>query len=124
MPNAVTVLVVDDDMSFLNSIALLLERENITCITASDGETGLKEIMKKKPDVAIVDLDMPIMNGIEFARYIREHELGVPVIIISGHSPLELPAEINTAGVHSFIQKPMRVADILLAIRNALPTSP
>ncbi|MGD0339855.1 MAG: response regulator [Bacteroidota bacterium] len=123
MPNAVTVLVVDDDTSFLESISILLAQENITCITAPDGETGLSEIMKKKPDVAIVDLDMPIMNGIEFARYIREHELGVPVIIISGHSPLELPAEINTAGIHSFIQKPMRIVDIVLAIQNAISSA-
>jgi DNA-binding NtrC family response regulator len=123
MANAVTVLVVDDDASFLNGIAILLERENITCITALDGETGLREIRKKKPDVAIVDLDMPIMNGIEFARQIRELELGVPVIIVSGHSPLELPAEINTAGIHSFIQKPMKIADIVLAIRHALQSS-
>lgn len=123
MSKALTVLVVDDDVSFLNGMSKLLEREDVTCITASDGESGLREIMKKKPDVAIVDLDMPIMNGIEFARYIREHDLGVPVIIVSGHSPLELPAEINTAGIQAFIQKPMRITDILLAIRNALPTS-
>lgn len=122
MAHTVTVLIVDDDTTFLNGVAMLLKRENIECITATDGETGIREAVEKKPDVAIVDLDMPIMNGIEFARYMKEHNIGVPVIIVSGHSPLELPPEINTAGIHSFIQKPMRIADILLAIRNALPT--
>ncbi len=121
MAHTVTVLIVDDDTTFLAGVSMLLQRENITCITATDGESGLREAIEKKPDVAIVDLDMPIMNGIEFARYIRDNNIAVPVIIVSGHSPLELPPEINTAGIHSFIQKPMRVADILLAIRNALP---
>jgi DNA-binding response OmpR family regulator len=123
MSKVVKVLVVDDDVSFLSGVTKLLERENIICITAPDGETGIRELMENKPDVALVDLDMPIMNGIEFARHIREHELGVPVIIISGHSPLELPAEIHSVGVHAFIQKPMNISDLLLAIRNVLPTS-
>ncbi len=122
MAHMVTVLIVDDDMTFLTSVSMLLKREHIECLTASDGETGIRLAVEQRPDVAIVDLDMPIMNGIEFARYMREHNTGVPVIIVSGHSPLELPPEINTAGVHSFIQKPMRVADILLAIRNAIPS--
>jgi chemosensory pili system protein ChpA (sensor histidine kinase/response regulator) len=123
MSKVVKVLVVDDDLSFLSGIAKLLERENFICITATDGETGIRELTEKKPDVALVDLDMPIMNGIEFARHIREHELGVPVIIISGHSPLELPAEIHTVGVHAFIQKPINISDLLLAIQNVLPIS-
>ena len=123
MPEVITVLVVDDDISFLSSITKLLEHENIVCLTASDGEAGLRELEEKKPDLAIVDLDMPIMNGIEFARHVREHELGIPVTIISGHSPLELPAEINTVGVHAFIQKPMKISDLLLAIRNVHSTA-
>ncbi len=122
MAHMVTVLIVDDDMTVLTSVSMLLKREQIECLTASDGETGVRLAVEKRPDVAIVDLDMPIMNGIEFARVMREQNTGVPVIIVSGHSPLELPPEINTAGIHSFIQKPMRVADILLAIRNALPS--
>ncbi len=120
MAEEITVLLVDDDTQFLDSVSVLLKREGITCITAPDGDTGLRIMREQRPSVAVVDLDMPIMNGIRFAEEVNEQEIDIPVIIVSGHSVLELPTTINTAGVSAFVQKPMRMKELAGAIRTAL----
>ncbi len=120
MTEPIIVLLVDDDRTFLNSVSILLEKEGFSCITAEDGETGLQMMKNQKPSVAVVDLDMPIMNGIQFAQTANEEEIDVPVVIISGHSVLELPSTINTSGVSAFVQKPMRIAELIATIRSTV----
>ena len=115
-----TVLLVDDDKEFLSSVSILLQKAGFACVTAEDGETGLHLAATQSPSVAVVDLDMPLVNGIEFARQIHDRELNVPIIIISGHSVLELPTTINTSGVAGFVQKPMRINELVEAIQAAV----
>ena len=66
------ILVVDDDESLRDTVALMLEQEGFQPVTAADGRTGFEQAMMLKPDLALVDLRMPGMTGIEICKQLRE----------------------------------------------------
>lgn len=82
------VLVVDDDASFTELVNIVLTREGFEVLTASNGREALRTLFEAKPDLVLLDVIMPQMDGWQTCKYIREAS-DVPIIILSGHSRSE-----------------------------------
>ena len=76
-----TVFLIDDDKNILTSVSILLETEGFKVKTFSDGESGLKGILENNPDIAVVDIKMPRLNGIELLKKLRKKS-NLPVIFL------------------------------------------
>ena len=71
-----TILVIDDDENLRDTVALMLEREGFRAITAGDGPSGLEQALFLKPDMALVDLRLPGMSGVEICKELRPVAIG------------------------------------------------
>ena len=103
------VLIVDDEARERNIIKILLERqytEKFEYIEANNGEAAISEFEKNKPELLIIDIRMPGMDGIEAIKRIRDQSLDVYVIIITAYDYFEFANEAIKYGVNDFILKP------------------
>ncbi len=80
------VLIVDDEKDMCSNLATLLGREGISSLMTHDGETALKMLRLNQPDMAIVDVCMPDMDGMELLERIKELAPDLPVVLITGHA--------------------------------------
>jgi DNA-binding response OmpR family regulator len=111
-----TILVVDDEFLIADVLAFALEDEGFMVVRASNGRKGLDVFARDRPDLVITDFMMPVMNGLEFARAIRERSDGatLPVILMSG-AQAEI-ARRNGDLFAAIFDKPFRVADIVKTV--------
>ncbi|MGE4618812.1 MAG: response regulator [Planctomycetota bacterium] len=101
------ILIVDDDSFIRESIELFLESEGFQVRTASDGEKGVELFRQQEPDVALVDLRMPRMNGIEVLREFKKQAPEVEVVMATGAATLESALSAMKLGAYSYIEKPI-----------------
>jgi len=97
------VLLVDDEKDFLEPITFWLESKNYKVRTASNGEEAIKLIKKEIPNIVLLDINMPVMNGIETLKHIRENYDNLPVIMITAQ--IERLPEIQDMGISGFFPK-------------------
>lgn len=117
-----TILVVDDEADLLSTIQTRLKWHKFNVLTALNGEEGLKIAISKKPDLILLDHNMPEMNGIEMLTQLRDNpELkNIPVIMVTA---LCEPADIAAAssfGIVDYITKPFDFADLTEKITQIL----
>lgn len=116
-----TILVIDD--SHDNRLFLakyILEPAGYRVITAPDGASGLKRVTTDRPDLLLLDLQMPGMNGVEVIRALRERNLPIPVILMTFHGSEETAIQVFRLGVKDYIIKPFTPEEILACVENAL----
>jgi FixJ family two-component response regulator len=101
------ILIVDDDSFIRESIELFLESEGFQVRTASGGEKGLELFRQQEPDVALVDLRMPRMNGIDVLREFKKQAPEVEVVMATGAATLESALTAMKLGAYSYIEKPI-----------------
>ncbi len=117
------VLVVDDDYDFAQPVVFWLEEKGYSVITAPEGKTALKLIAEEKPDIVFLDLRMPVMDGIETLRRIRESDKRLPVIIItSEYSDPKKFKEVNDLGCSGFFPKKGSLNELIKLIEITLRT--
>lgn len=114
------ILVVDDEKSVRDSLRMILEYERYEVLFAENGEQGLKHVAAAQPDVMLLDVKMAGMDGIEVLQNVREHNVDLPVIMISGHGTVETAVEATKLGAFDFLPKPLDRDKLLVTIRNAL----
>jgi len=116
------VLLVDDDASIRDLLALQLEEAGFEARQAEDGIDGLVKLREELPKAIISDIQMPRMSGIEFIAVVRQRFPGIPVIVFSGAGPCELPAE----GMPDlWIEKSaLNVRELLQALRELVKKAP
>ncbi len=116
-----TVLTVDDSKAIRDMIAFTLEPEGYRVIGAEHGADGLAKFKSEAVDFVITDLNMPVMNGIEFIRNLRADPkgAGVPVVMLTTESKPEMKAEGKAAGATGWISKPFDAA-MLVAVAKKL----
>jgi len=114
------ILVIDDERSIRNTLKDILEFEKHQVIIAENGKTGLEIASAEIFDVIFSDIKMPEMDGIEFLTALKEKEIDVPVIMISGHGNIDTAVECIKKGAFDFIQKPIDLNRLLITVRNAL----
>jgi len=115
------IMVVDDEDFILDSVSDILEDEGYEVITAVDGPECLKKIESDiLPDLVLLDIWMPEMDGIEVLKNIKKRWSFIPVIIMSGHGTIETAVQATKLGAFDFIEKPLSIDPLLLSVENAL----
>ena len=114
------ILVVDDDEGVRDAIKLTLEYEGYTCLFARSGQEGLDRVAADGPDLVLLDVKMPGMDGLEVLRRMRERGDSAPVIVISGHGTISTAVEATKQGAFTFLEKGFEGDVLKLNIRNAL----
>ncbi|MFE3200818.1 two-component system response regulator CseB [Embleya sp. NPDC055664] len=113
------VLVVEDDEVIREATQLNLERDGFRVSTAADGEAGLAAFRAERPDVALLDVMLPLMNGISLCRRIRAESL-IPVIMVSARDdPIDIVVGLE-AGADDYVTKPFDTVVLLARIRALL----
>lgn len=114
------ILVVDDEKNIRDGLKEALSEVGYEVVTAVDGKDGLMAIMSHKIDLAILDIQMPKVTGIELLKKILDLDLTIPVIFITGHGNVEVAVEAMRLGAYDFITKPINLEKIELIIQRAL----
>jgi len=115
-----TILAVDDEATILKSLSGILSDEGFEVLTASNGYEALKIITEESPDLVLLDIWMPGIDGIETLQEIKRTNPFLQVIIISGHGTIETAVKATKLGAHDFIEKPLSIEKIVVTINNAL----
>ncbi len=114
------ILIVDDEMSILNSLRGILEDEGYGVEIATSGEKALEELRRDPPELILLDVWMPGMDGLSTLKEIKRLSPSVPVIIISGHGNIETAVKATRMGALDFVEKPIAFERLLISIQNAL----
>ena len=115
-----SILIVDDEPSIVQSLSGLLADEGFEVITASNGYEALKTIDAESPDLVLLDIWMPGIDGIETLKEIKKNHAVLPVIIITGHGNVETAVKATKLGAYDLIEKPLNIDKVIVAINNAL----
>ena len=115
-----TILIVDDDDQLRKSFHKLLFEEGYTVISAASGESAITLLKEKLPDLVVLDVRLPGINGIEAFRAIHQIEPKLPVIIMTAFGTTETAIEATKLGAFDYILKPFDIPDMLSIIRQAL----
>jgi two-component system, NtrC family, nitrogen regulation response regulator NtrX len=115
-----SILIVDDEPSILRSLSGLLTDEGFEVITANNGYEALKVIDAEAPDLVLLDIWMPGIDGIETLKEIKKSSTSLPVIIITGHGNVETAVKATKLGAFDLIEKPLNIDKVIVTINNAL----
>lgn len=113
------ILIVDDEKNIVDIIAFNLKKEGYTVITAADGEEGVQKAMEENPDLILLDIMMPKMDGLEMCRKIREKH-NVPIIMVSAKTQ-ELDKIVGlTTGADDYVIKPFNPLELMARVKSQL----
>jgi DNA-binding response OmpR family regulator len=115
-----TILVIDDDEGLQETIAVMLEQEGYRVVPALDGKTGFERALTLKPDLAIIDLRLPGMNGVEICKQLRAAQVQTPIIILSAIGEEVDKVLLLEIGADDYVVKPFGRRELLARIRAVL----
>ena len=120
-PRPITILIVDDERTFGEALQLALRQEKDLKVidVAVDGDTAMRVVDEQHPDVVIMDVAMPGMNGIEATRRIKEEDPDAQVLILSGHEDPLLLARAVQAGAVGLLRKTEAIVNVASSVRRA-----
>ncbi len=114
------ILIVDDEPTIVQSLTGLLMDDGFEVISASNGYEALKLIESESPDLVLLDIWMPGMDGIETLKEIKKNNPFIQVIIITGHGTVETAVKATKLGAFDLIEKPLSFDKVIVSINNAL----
>jgi CheY-like chemotaxis protein/MinD-like ATPase involved in chromosome partitioning or flagellar assembly len=120
-----TLLIIDDDIDTLKLVGLMLERQGYNVLAAHDGFSGIQTAVDKQPDLILLDVGMPRMDGYETARKIREapSTAEIPIIMLTARNDLDDKVTGFEAGVDDYLTKPTQPRELVAHIRAVLTRS-
>ncbi len=118
----VRILLVDDEPDLVDTIQCRLQANSFDVITASDGQEGLEKAAKEKPDIILLDTNMPVMNGREMLEQLRKHPdtKDIPVIMCTALCEAQDIAAASAYGIADYATKPFDCMELVEKITNAL----
>ncbi|MBM4274305.1 MAG: sigma-54-dependent Fis family transcriptional regulator [Deltaproteobacteria bacterium] len=119
-PSATRVLIVDDDQDISLMLSALMKKEGIAPVVAYNGETALKLVPDKMPDVMLVDVKMPGIDGMEVLRRVRKMNPQLPVVLITAYAEIRASVEAMRAGAFDYLAKPFDHGEVIRVVRAAL----
>jgi len=114
------ILVIDDEAAIRDSLRMILEYEHYEFVGAASGPDGLAVIKRDVPDLVLLDIKMPGMNGLETLAEIRKVDESLPVAMISGHGTITDAMHATRLGAFDFIEKPFTSERVLVTVTNGL----
>jgi len=114
------ILVVDDEKNIRGSLEGILRDEGYRVRGVATGEELLRQIVQAPPDLVILDVWLPGMDGLAALEEVKRLHSELPVIMISGHGTVETAVKATKLGAYDFIEKPLSLEKTILAVRNAL----
>ncbi|HVR43641.1 MAG TPA: sigma-54 dependent transcriptional regulator [Thermoanaerobaculia bacterium] len=114
------VLVVDDEAAIREAIRMTLEYEGYRVDEARSGQEGVDRATKIPYDAILLDIKMPVLDGIEVLENLHTLKVTSPVVMVSGHGDLQTAVECTKKGAFDFLEKPLNRDRLLLAVRNAI----
>jgi len=114
------ILIVDDEKNIRSSLEGILKDEGYRVRGVPTGEDLLKQVAQGVPDLVILDVWLPGMDGLQALEEVKRVHPELPVIMISGHSTVETAVKATRLGAYDFIEKPLSLEKTILAVRNAL----
>jgi DNA-binding response OmpR family regulator len=113
------LLVIDDDPHLCRLLEVIFSRLGATVVAAHDGSQGLKMVQQEKPDLIILDIRMPHMDGWEVCRQTRELSSAPVILLTALHSPADVTAAVE-AGAADFLSKPFSPSVLVARAQAAL----
>ena len=112
-----TVLIVEDEKSIVDILRFNLEKDEYAVETAYDGETGLRLAVEKNPDLVLLDLMLPKMNGFDVCRRLRERGSNVPIIILTAREEEGDKVQGLELGADDYITKPFSMRELMARVK-------
>ena len=106
------ILVAEDDMMQQETIVDVFMIYGHTVITASNGAQAWQLYQQNLYDLAVVDMEMPVMNGLDLIKTIRQADADFPIIAITAYSHLYRPVDVLSLNVEAFLKKPLNISDL------------
>jgi DNA-binding response OmpR family regulator len=120
----IKILLIDDEEEFISTLAERLELRDYLCKTAGDGQSGIQMVVNEPFDIAILDLMMPGLNGLDTLRQIKEINPDLPIILLTGHGSTKDGMEGMRIGAFDFLIKPLDIYALIDKIKLALDKTP
>jgi two-component system nitrogen regulation response regulator NtrX len=119
MPNE-TILIVDDEESVRKSLADVMRDEGYDVVTAGSGTEGVDLLAEAQPSLALLDIAMPVMDGIETLKRFKELRPEMQVIMVTGHGTIDIAVKTTKMGAYDFLLKPPELAHLTLVVKHGL----
>lgn len=119
-PDRINLLLVDDEVGYVNVISNRLAKRNISVTKSLSGTEGIQALRKQDFDVAVLDLKMEDMNGIEVLKIFKKMDPDMPIIMLTGHGSEQAAKEGMEYGAFDYLTKPCELEKLLEKIREAV----
>ena len=116
----IRILVVDDDQDSVELVEKILKKDGYRVVSLTDGRKVDEELRKNEIHLAVVDLKMPEVSGLDVVEMIRHHDSDCAVILMTGYATLDSAVSALRGGVVDYLRKPVREDELLGAVRRAL----
>lgn len=118
-----SILIIDDEPHLPHQLGRYLSKHGYEVYTASDGESGLRELQKNAPDLLLLDVRLPGMSGLEILEELRKTEPDLPVIMLTAYGDVQTAVSAMKLGASDYLMKGFDLAELLLIVQRALETS-
>ncbi len=117
------ILIVDDEESVRKSLADVMRDEGYEVMAASSGKEGIDMLSETQPSLALLDITMPELDGIETLRRFKEIRPEMPVIMVTGHGTIEIAVKTTKMGAYDFLVKPPELQHLTLVVKHGIEES-
>lgn len=115
-----SILIIEDDKAIVDVLKMILEQDGYRIDFAFNGMAGMERFRESEPDIVLLDIRMPKMDGIEVLQEIKKINKDSIVVVISGHGNIETAVQTTKLGAYDFIEKPFDVDRLKLTIQNGI----
>jgi two-component system nitrogen regulation response regulator NtrX len=115
-----TILIVDDEESICQTLGGILTDEGYEVVTAGNGEEALRILEEEPPNLVVLDIWLPGMDGIEVLKTIKAAHPNLQVVMMSGHGTIETAVKATKLGAFDFIEKPLSLEKVILVVNHAI----
>ncbi len=117
-----SILIIDDDSAIRDGCFQVLSKSGYEVMKSATGKEGLEKIEKYDFDLILVDLKLPDINGLDLIREIRQKDISVPIVVITGYGTIQNAVEAMRLGANDFLPKPFEPAELRLVVKRNLAT--
>jgi DNA-binding NtrC family response regulator len=115
-----TILIVEDEAKMRRLLELNLGEEGFTTLSAGDAESGLKLLRENPVDLAVTDLKLPGMSGLDFLQAVKRQNAAIPVVVMTAFGTVETAVEAMKAGASDYVLKPFSLAEMRMVVHKEL----